>query len=165
MNQVSYSLYQDDIRMAGISTVRDKGTMRKIACELVAVDEAAASLIAGLKGAGLNAVAGKGGIIDGIRGIQDRLGKAADGKPRLTVDPSCVETINEFESYTYKEGTDKPVDAFNHSMGSLRYLQDALTEPGSFRSTEGIRVGSGGSQEFTPDFLSADDLDLGLERL
>lgn len=163
--------WNDDIRMAGIVTPRDKsGIMRKISCEMVAVDEAAASLIAGLKTVGLNALAGKGGILDGIRIIQDRLGKSEDGLPRLTVDPSCVETVNEFESYVFKkdnndQGTDKPVDAFNHSLGAIRYLSDALMEPGSFRSTEGIRVGNVGGQEFTPDFLNADDLDLGLEIL
>lgn len=155
--------WNDDVTTAGITLGFDNnGQKTKKRCELVAVDEAAASLIQALKNVGMNAVAGKGGILDGIRVIQDKLNKAADGKPRLTVDPSCTDTVNEFESYVMREGTDKPVDAFNHSLAAIRYLNDALSEPGSFRSASGILVGQSQRQDFTPDLLTADDLDLGL---
>jgi len=102
-------------------------------CEVAAVDEAAAGLIADLVDAGVNAKAGKGRVLDGIQKIQNRLAVAGDGKPRLTVDPSCVETINEFESYIWKPSKDEPVKDNDHVMDSLRYLADVLGEPlGSF---------------------------------
>jgi phage terminase large subunit len=45
--------------------------------------------------------------------------------PNLTVDPSCVETINEFESYQYTESKtaerDAPKKINDHAMDSLRY--------------------------------------------
>lgn len=107
--------WAENIRYAGITLgYKPGGIPINAPVSLVAVDEAAASLIAGLKNVGLNAVAGKGRIEDGNRLTQNRLNKQGDGFPRLTVDPSCVDTINEFESHVFKEGTDKPVDAYNH---------------------------------------------------
>jgi phage terminase large subunit len=97
-------------------------------CETVAVDAAAAGLVEALKRKGLCAVAGKGRIFDGISNIQAKLKVQHDGKPRLTVDPSCVETINEFESYVWRAEKDIPVDADNHSLGALRYLADVLAQ-------------------------------------
>jgi PBSX family phage terminase large subunit len=112
--------------------------------ELCGVDEAAAGLIASLQSLGINAQAGKGRILDGIRGIQDRLAFQADGLARLTVDPSCVETINEFESYVWKPEKDIPVDKDNHALGALRYLQDALGEVKSFDEANIKGVSTGG---------------------
>ena len=128
--------------------------------DLAAVDEAAAGLIEALTRKGVNAEAGKGRIFDGISLIQARLKVQNDGKPRLTVDPSCVETINEFESYVWKPEKDIPVDDFNHSLGAIRYLADALNEPtGAWDSAilAGASVGSNattlglpGVRHFTP---------------
>lgn len=94
----------------------------------VAVDEAAAGLIAALNNAGLPAVGAKGRILDGIAKIQNRLVVQGDGRPRLTVSAKCVNTINEFESYVWKPEKDVPVDADNHSLGAIRYLEDALAD-------------------------------------
>ena len=85
------------------------------------VDASAAGLIAGMRNAGLNARARKGRVLDGISAVQDLLRVRGDGKPRLTIDPSCVNTINEFESYVWKEGRDEPVKEFDHAMDALRY--------------------------------------------
>jgi phage terminase large subunit len=112
---------QDDV--AGVAA--DWHKERRV--DLAAVDEAAAGLVEALKRKGLPARGGKGRITDGIATIQARLKVQADGKPRLTVDPSCVETINEFESYVWKPEKDVPVDDDNHSMGALRYLADVLS--------------------------------------
>lgn len=103
-------------------------------CVINGVDEAAAGLIAALSNAGMNAVGGKGRILDGIHGLQDRLKVQGDGKARLTVDPSCLNTINEFESYVWKPEKDVPVDANNHALGALRYLQDVTGKPVGFAS-------------------------------
>lgn len=112
-------------------------------CELAAVDDAAAGLIASLKAAGVLAKGGKGRIIDGINKIQNRLSDAGDGKVRLTIDPSCTNTIAEFESHIWQpdKPKDTPVDADNHSIASLRYLEDVLAEPrGSIDTAAGIYV-------------------------
>lgn len=98
-------------------------------CELATVDESAAGLIADLKSVWVRAVGGKGRVLDGIQRIQNRLKVQADGRPRLTIDPSCVNLINEMESYIWKPEKDVPVKDNDHACDSLRYLSDVLSEP------------------------------------
>ena len=92
---------------------------------LIAVDAAAAGLTAEMRNVGLPAVAAKGRVLDGIRAVQDRLKVAGDGRPRLTVDPDCINLINEFESYAWKPERDEPVKENDHALDSIRYLVDA----------------------------------------
>lgn len=95
---------------------------------LAAVDEAAAGLIADLVNEGVPAFAMKGRVLDGIQIVQDRLKVQGDGLPRLTVDPSCTNAINEFESYVWKKITntgivkDEPQKENDHAMDAIRYL-------------------------------------------
>lgn len=96
-------------------------------CYLVAVDHAAAGLIADLQDVGLPAGGYKGRVLDGITSVQDYLRLAGDGLPRLTVDPSCIETINEFESYTWKPEKDEPIKLHDHAMDALRYGLQAIS--------------------------------------
>lgn len=91
-----------------------------------AVDASAAGLIADLVNAGVCAVAAKGRVLDGISTIQNMLKISGDGKPRLTVDPSCVNLINEFESYVWKPEKDEPMKENDHALDALRYLADAM---------------------------------------
>lgn len=93
--------------------------------ETIAVDAAAAGLIADLRDCGLSATPAKGRVLDGINNIQARLKVQGDGKPRLTVDPGCVNVINEFESYVWRPNKDEPVKENDHAMDALRYLDDA----------------------------------------
>jgi PBSX family phage terminase large subunit len=102
------------------SEIVDKATEMGRGKEFV-VDASAAGLIAAMRDAGLNARARKGRVLDGISAVQDLLRVRGDGRPRLTIDPSCVNTINEFESYVWKEGKDEPVKEFDHAMDALRY--------------------------------------------
>lgn len=90
------------------------------------VDQSAAGLIADLRNNGIDAQGHKGRVLDGIVIVQDLLQIQADGKPRLTIDPSCVNTINEFESYIWKPGKDEPVKENDHAMDALRYLSHWL---------------------------------------
>jgi phage terminase large subunit len=116
---------------------------REKGCELAAVDAASAGPIADLIDLGVNAQPGKGRIEDGVDKIRNRLACAGDGLPRLTVDRSCEETINEFESYIMEPGRDKPRKENDHSMDALRYLADVLGEPtGAISTAKGIHVGS-----------------------
>jgi len=98
-------------------------------CELAAVDEAAAGLIADLQAVGVRAVGGKGRVLDGIQKIQDRLQVQGDGRPRLTIDPGCVNLINEMESYVWKPEKDVPVKENDHAADSLRYWEDVMAVP------------------------------------
>lgn len=93
---------------------------------LVAVDAAAAGLVADMQAKGIRAVSAKGRVLDGIQTMQNRLKLQADGRPRLTVDPSCKETINEFENYAWRPTKDEPIKQYDHAMDALRYLENAM---------------------------------------
>lgn len=97
--------------------------------EIAAVDQSAAGLIADLQDVGVNAIGTKGRVLDGITTVQDLLRIQGDGRPRLTVDPGCVETINEFESYVWKPEKDEPVKEYDHAMDALRYLARLVAGP------------------------------------
>jgi phage terminase large subunit len=86
------------------------------------VDEAAAGLIADMRDAGINTFGSKGRVLDGIQAVQNMLQIKGDNRPRLTVDPSCTDVINEFESYIWKPEKDEPVKENDHAMDALRYL-------------------------------------------
>jgi PBSX family phage terminase large subunit len=88
----------------------------------IVVDESAAGLIADLRNAGLQAEGHKGRVLDGISIVQGLLTVQNDGLPRLTIDPSCVSTINEMESYVWKPGKDEPVKENDHALDALRYF-------------------------------------------
>ena len=98
----------------------------EMSCGMVAVDEAAAGLIADLRNNGIPAQGAKGRVFGGITAVQDRLKIQGDGLPRLTVDPACVNTVNEFESYVWKPEKDEPVKENDHAMDAVRYFQDAF---------------------------------------
>ena len=89
------------------------------------VDPSAAGLIAAMHQAGLPAVKAHNAVFDGIQAVKGMLAVAGDGRPRLTIDPSCVNTIAEFESYAWKEGRtgakDEPEKVNDHAMDALRY--------------------------------------------
>ena len=114
---------------------------REKQCTCDAVDNASPGLIAALINNGVNAIGGKGKINEGIYSIQNRLKVCADGKPRITISRDCKDTINEFESHVWKPSTsglptDTPLDRDNHSVASLRYLEDVLgTGTGAFSNS------------------------------
>ena len=99
----------------------------KHGCERCLVDPSAAGMIADLRKAGVPARAADNAVVDGIRRVTDRLAVEGDGRPRLTVDPSCKNTIREFGSYIWKPGKDEPVKKDDHAMDALRYAVGALT--------------------------------------
>lgn len=87
------------------------------------VDPSAASLIASMESRGLSVEKGNNKVVPGIFAVLNRLKVQKDKLPRLTVDPSCVNTIMEFESYQWK-GKDKeePVKELDHAMDAVRYI-------------------------------------------
>jgi len=95
----------------------------------VVVDSAEPAFVEAARKAGVRAKPAEKGpdsITSGIGLVTQRLRDPGDGRPRVTVDPRCVNTIREFESYEWQEGRnglkDKPVDANNHTMDAYRYL-------------------------------------------
>jgi hypothetical protein len=66
-------------------------------------------------------------LLRGTGAPHDRDGQATKPKPRLLVDPRCVETIREFNLYRYPERADdrnsgeEPEKANDHCMDALRY--------------------------------------------
>lgn len=93
----------------------------EMAGDKITVDQAAAGLIADLRDANLPATGYKGRVLDGITTVQGFLQVRDDGLPRLTVDPECVNTINEFESYAWKPEKDEPLKENDHAMDAVKY--------------------------------------------
>ena len=87
----------------------------------VRVDPAAAGLIADLQNAGVPAQGADNAVLAGIRTVQDALVVAGDGRPRLTIEPSCTNLIRGLESYVWKPGRDEPVLVNDHGPDALRY--------------------------------------------
>ncbi len=65
--------------------------------------------------------------------VQTGIQRVTSALPRLTVDPSCVQTIAEFESYQYpdegKGTSDKPIKQNDHAMDALRYALMGAMSP------------------------------------
>lgn len=94
--------------------------------EFYVVDPSAASLIAAMEAQDLVVERANNKVLPGIYAVLNRL-KPIEGKlPMITVDPSCVNTIMEFESYAWKKtntgGRDVPVKELDHTMDILRYV-------------------------------------------
>jgi hypothetical protein len=146
---VAREFYKTGVAEIDVVEVAKEWNKEKL-CEASAVDEAGAGLIAALINAGVNAIGGKGRLLDGILALQNRLKvnkgdvslRFPDGRPRLTISPSlCPQTVNEFESYVWKPGKDIPVDEFNHSISALRYLHDVLvTGTGMFNNNSKVHA-------------------------
>ena len=87
--------------------------------EYLVIDPSAAGLILSLQQRGIRVRKAVNDVLIGISTVTSTL-------PDLTVDPSCVNTIAEFESYRYPDGkrgsTDSPVKENDHAMDALRYV-------------------------------------------
>lgn len=87
--------------------------------EAIVLDPSAAGVIADLRRLGYPVIGGENAIMDGIARVTDAL---AHG---LTIDPQCVNTISELESYRYPEGsrsgTENPIKENDHALDALRY--------------------------------------------
>jgi phage terminase large subunit len=86
--------------------------------DFLVIDPSSAGLIKSLDDRGIPARKADNAIIPGISRVTSAMSN-------LTVDPSCVNTIAEFESYAYPDGgkveKDAPIKANDHAMDALRY--------------------------------------------
>lgn len=89
-------------------------------------DPSAAGLIAEMRSESLPVTEADNPVMPGIQDVKARLVKAGDGKPRLTVDPSCVNLLAEIDSYCWKQRKagvkDEPEKANDHAADALRYI-------------------------------------------
>lgn len=122
---IAKEFYERGVLQAGVCDVAAQMALQGKTNTAI-VDAAAAGLIAELRNVGLNAIGHKGRVLDGISIVQSLLKVQGDGLPRLTIDPSCVNTINEFESYVWKPGKDEPTKENDHAMDAIRYLSHWL---------------------------------------
>lgn len=70
--------------------------------EAFIVDPAAAKLRAAMRNVGLPVREANNDVFPGIQRVQQRLIVAGDGRPRLTVSPTCANLIRELETYEWK---------------------------------------------------------------
>jgi len=95
--------------------------------DFVVVDPSAAGIIKDLEGLGIHARKAINDVVVGISRVTSALSA-------LTIDPSCVNTIAEFESYQYPQGgkaeRDAPIKANDHALDALRYAVMELQVPG-----------------------------------
>ena len=98
--------------------------------ETIYVDPSAAGYIRDLQREGYPVVKANNDVIEGIGRVTDVL---ANG---FSIDPSCVQTIAEFESYRYPDGgrqgsVDKPIKENDHALDAARYamLGEAVGQP------------------------------------
>ena len=84
----------------------------------VVIDPSAAGLSKSLTARGVRVRPGINDVLIGISRVSSIL-------PTFTIDPSCVNTIAEFETYAYPDGgkaeRDAPVKVSDHAMDELRY--------------------------------------------
>lgn len=94
------------------------GEYRESRASAAVVDPSAAGLITDLEHLALTAHKGDNAIVTGISRVTSVL-------PDLTINPSCVNLIAEFESYQYPDGTrseqDNPIKSNDHALDALRY--------------------------------------------
>ena len=106
-----------------IATAKDIASRYKI--ESFVLDPSAAKLKAAMHQSNLDVASADNSVFPGIQKVQQRLARAGDGQPRLTVDPKCENTIREFESYEWLGGSsgykDAPKKEMDHAMDALRY--------------------------------------------
>ena len=103
-----------------------------IFCKYVYCDNAEPKSIKELRDYGIQALAvskGKDSVKHGIQWIRQR---------KILVDKRCKYTINELQTYKYREDKDgnvlnEPVDMNNHSMDALRYALENMMRMNEIR--------------------------------
>lgn len=115
---VSREVYRRNLSSADIvAAIRE--AIDATDAETVVIDPSAAGYILELQRLGYHVTKGDNAITEGIGRLTTAI---ADG---LTVDPSCVNLVSEFEAYRYPDGTrtesDKPIKDHDHALDALRY--------------------------------------------
>lgn len=100
--------------------------------QAIYIDPSALDVITDLMADGYYATKANNNVGDGIREMTSLL-EIGERGPSLTVDPSCVNLIAEFESYSYPDGghaeKDNPIKANDHACDAARYACMGLSAP------------------------------------
>jgi hypothetical protein len=122
-NEVYQSGLDVGSRVASIGRLASGLPSHASTLDSVLIDPSAPDVIAAVGSGGYPGIAANNDVLPGINAVTSRLLVAGDGKPRLTVDPSCVELIREMETYQWKKDKpkDEPVKKFDHGCDALRY--------------------------------------------
>lgn len=99
-------------------------------CEAWIADPENAEAISQMEDKGLPVIGANKELVAGLDRVRSWL-KTADGYVRLYITSNCVNTIKEFNAYSYPEGGgDKPKDKDNHLMDCIRYIFNTLDDLG-----------------------------------
>ncbi len=92
--------------------------------EWTTCDPSGAGYRATLLEKGIPTIAGRSDLLSGIEMVRHQLMIRDDGKPGLYVSSKCVQTIKEFNLYSYPDSsnTEEPMKCNDHAMDSLRYF-------------------------------------------
>ncbi len=95
--------------------------------EYTTCDPSGASARATLLENGILTVSVRSNVLQGLEAVRQLLRVRADGKPGLYVSSRCVETIKEFNLYSYPEAYavangEEPVKEYDHAMDAFRYF-------------------------------------------
>jgi phage terminase large subunit len=128
---VHREFYQRGLSSSGIITAyteayREEQKFNKD-ISIAVLDPSAAGYIADLQNAGLNVIGANNSLTEGIGRVTTFLERG------FTIDPTCVNTMLEFDSYGYPSSgniitADKPAKVFDHAMDALRYGAMAIDD-------------------------------------
>ena len=95
--------------------------------EYTTCDPSGASARATLLENGIPTVAVRSNVLQGLEAVRQLLKVRADGKPGLYISSRCVDTIKEFNLYSYPEAYtvangEEPVKDYDHAMDAVRYF-------------------------------------------
>jgi phage terminase large subunit len=92
--------------------------------EYTVCDPSGVSARATLLENGIPTVAVRSNILYGMEAVRQQLRIREDGRPGLYVSSRCVETIREFNLYSYPDGIigEEPAKEYDHCMDALRYF-------------------------------------------
>lgn len=92
--------------------------------EYTVCDPSGASARATLLENGIPTLALRSNILQGLESVRQQLKVREDGKPGLYISKQCVETIKEFNLYSYPESSDseEPLKKYDHAMDAIRYF-------------------------------------------
>jgi len=97
------------------------------AYEYTTCDPSGASARATLLENRIPTVAVRSNVLQGLEAVRQLLKVRADGKPGLYISSRCVDTIKEFNLYSYPEAytaanDEEPVKDYDHAMDAVRYF-------------------------------------------
>jgi hypothetical protein len=117
-----------EVEETSLKAVLDLGFPRP---EIAYVDSSAAQLKARIWSMGIQTIGATHVVTEGIKNVR-RLICDGNGVRQLRIHPRCVETIGEFQSYSYGDsaaslnGERKPLKLNDHGLDAVRYMSTRL---------------------------------------